>query len=73
MTTDARTDHSVATTMLAEHTRRIEAEQARMHAYYNDGQYAEDAFQLVQEHARRLMSGEPAAVIVLDVERERRR
>lgn len=66
MTTDARTDHSVATTKLAE-------QQARMHAYYQDGQFAEDAFQLVQEHARRLMSGERAAVIVLDAERERRR
>lgn len=65
MTSRPRTDHSVATTMLDEHANRIEQEQAAMHAYYQDGQYAEDAFQLVQEHARRLMSGERAAVIVL--------
>lgn len=57
MTAD-RDDWSVAVSKLAEH-------QAAMHAYYTDGQYAEDAFQFVQEHARLLMSGEPAKVIVL--------
>lgn len=61
-----RNDWSVAVSKLAEH-------QAAMHAYYTDGQYAENAFQLVQEHARLLMSGEPAKVIVLADERERRR
>lgn len=58
-----RDDWSVAVDRLDEH-------QAAMHAYYTDGQFAEDAFQFVQEHARLLMSGEPAAVIVLDDHRK---
>lgn len=66
MTARPRDDWSVAVDRLAEH-------QAAMHAYYQDGQYAEDAFKFVQEHARRLMSGEPATVIVLADEREKRR
>lgn len=65
-----RTDHSVAADMLDEHANRIESEQAAMHAYYTDGQFAEDAFQFVQEHARLLMSGDPAKVIVLDDHRK---
>jgi hypothetical protein len=53
-----RDDWSVAVDRLEEH-------QARMHAYFTGGQFAEDAFAFVKAHAERLLGGEPATVIRL--------